>query len=409
MEDLLTSILNYIEESVVITSLVTVIAVPLLYLAKKSFNSRVKSDNDKAYFKYVDRLRILPLNRKGYSDRIAYIMAELSNLAYYEFENEHAADQSTLEKKIDQLSDTITKQEVSSLMFSMLAEATSNRGSTKVLEAILAQNHFELIKTINNGPVQGFITKSTLTDNDQHPFIVVAFRGSEKKVNDWLTNAQAKPKTLQNGELVHSGFYTSFQRVEDEIRECLKEYSDLPKYFTGHSLGGAWALLSARIINPPNTVGCYTYGAPKVANYEFFFPLKTPVYRIVNSADIVPRVPPGIIFVKTTFWVLTGLSKLTAFLPFLSKTFDKGAGFINKLKDYRHFGDQRYLTDVVDGHFENTQLLWNPNLADQSLWLWKGMLAGITYPVKSHSMMLYVKKLADIANRKQIKRPITTK
>ena len=172
-------------------------------------------------------------------------------------------------------------------------------------------------------------------------------------------------------------------------------------YFTGHSLGGALAILAATLISPTRHGAVYTFGAPRVANYKFFFGLKMPIFRVVNSADIVPRVPPGIIVVKPIYWISTALAKLTRFIPFFSDWMNWVASFVDKLKDYRHHGDQRYLTDVVDGKFGNSILLQNPPLADQSLWLWKGILAGTPLvAVKSHSMVLYRNKLAEIASQR---------
>ena len=62
-----------------------------------------------------------------------------------------------------------------------------------------------------------------------------------------------------------------------------KSGNKLPVFITGHSLGGALALLTTRAL-PQDMVGaCYTYGAPRVANYEYFDGMKTPVFRVVIS------------------------------------------------------------------------------------------------------------------------------
>ena len=73
--------------------------------------------------------------------------------------------------------------------------------------------------------------------------------------------------------------------------------------------------------------------------------LKTPVYRIVNSSDIVPRVPPGAGMMGLVLLV-QGVSWLTRFASPVSSAFDKLEEFLDKLNGYRHFGDLRYLSDV---------------------------------------------------------------
>lgn len=398
MENILSPMFEFLTLNWELSSVLAVITTIISYLAKKTSDARIKSKKSSgsdSFFKYANQLRKLPLDRKGYSDRIAYIMAELSNLAYYEFEKNDDLKKSTLIKRLTSPAKPIDDNIASSIIDDIVIEATSGIANKRTLEVILNKNHFDLLHTINKDSVQGFITKSNHPDPTQTTFIVVAFRGSEKEVNDWLTNANAKPNPISSDELVHSGFYKAFKSVEKEIRNCLKQHSGIPVYFTGHSLGGALALISSRMINPIENTGCYTFGAPRVGNYNFFFSLKTPVYRIVNSADIVPRVPPGIIITILFYWLFKGLYKLTKV-----KLFDSALGFIDKLKDYRHHGDQRYLTDVTDGKFDNTELLSNPSFEDQTLWFWKGILAGITYPVKSHSMYIYIEKLASIANKK---------
>ena len=188
--------------------------------------------------------------------------------------------------------------------------------------------------------------------------------------------------------------------VEDIL--ALPEANDpdgepLPLFITGHSLGGALALLATKLVAPNVNGACYTFGAPRIGNYEYFRFLKTPVYRIVNSSDIVPRVPPGAIMMGLIL-VVQGLSWLSSFAPPVSTVLYKLEEFLDKLSGYRHFGDLRYLSDVAEGRFDTVRLLSNPPAIDRVAWMWKRLAKSIFVPVKSHSMSIYRKKVLQIAN-----------
>lgn len=382
-------------------ALVTVV---LGELGRRSFRSRITTlSPPTGYFQHTE-LVSLPLSRLGYSDRAAWLMAEMADLAYYEFERPPAHDQAIASLLAHQ--GKFTHEEAQAFVTGLWQDATSGGQGEEFLASLLAANGFVLLETFDSADVQGFICRRAAPDEE--PFLVVAFRGSEKKVGDWLTNADAKPREIPEiaGAKVHSGFYRSIKRVSEQIRNRIAledanhpDQKPVTVFFTGHSLGGALALLATALIAPDRRGACYTFGAPRVANYDFFFHLKTPVYRIVNSADIVPRVPPGLIS-PLIYYVLVGLSNLLRPVPFLSDWVSAAARYVDVLKDYRHHGDQRYLTDIVDGRFQDTRLLVNPPLTDQALWFWKGMLAGITYPVKSHPMSIYRRKLAFLAGER---------
>ena len=120
--------------------------------------------------------------------------------------------------------------------------------------------------------------------------------------------------------------------MEELVREILdrpeardEQRTSLPLFITGHSLGGALALLATRLTAPDVTGACYTFGAPRIGNYECFRFIKTPVYRVVNSSDVVPRVPPGAVMLVVTH-VVKAASWLTGIVPPVSLLFDKIRG-----------------------------------------------------------------------------------
>ncbi len=362
----------------------------------------------KANYFTDDKLLSPPMRRPAYSDRMAYVLAEMSALAYYQFEgtggvvNDAAKhvlalatnDEDEIREWLEEFADELLIKGVDSEEF---------------LRKILEKTGFELLDTINITETQAFACKRVAQGED--PYIVIAFRGTEQKVSDWLTDARVVPTEVGITK-VHTGFREALMVETDSVgKTALKIVEDvlgmpaakdangesLPIFITGHSLGGALALLTTRELALDITGACYTYGAPRVANYEYFEGMKTPVYRVVNSADIVPRVPPGAItglIVK----LVQGLSWITGFMPVVSKLFDKLEAWLDKLNGYRHYGDQRYLTDVQSGRFETVKLLSNPPAIDRIIWMGQHIAVTLLAPVKSHGMAIYRKKLGFIAN-----------
>ena len=291
---------------------------------------------------------------------------------------------------------------------------SERRVSLKFLKKILANSGFSLLDIINIAETQGFVCKR-IAENEP-PYLVLAFRGTEKKVSDWLTDVLCVP-TVEGKTKVHTGFLEAFtthtdaegRTVEDVVTAILNhpDATDengklFPLFITGHSLGGALALLATKRVAPNVNGACYTFGAPRVGNYEYFRLIKTPVYRIVNSSDVVPRVPPGALMLLLR-GITRAISWLTGLFPAVSSLVDRVEAFLDKLKGYRHYGDQRYLSDVAAGRFQDVRLLLNPPAIDRIVWMWRHLAESLFVPFKCHSMSIYRKKLEYIANERWLR------
>ena len=91
----------------------------------------------------------------------------------------------------------------------------------------------------------------------------------------------------------------------EEIRRLVEKYrgrgEEVSLTITGHSLGGALALLTAHeaasaSIPGLEHVSVFSFGAPRVGNAAFVREVKelgVKVLRIVNRQDIVPKLPLG--------------------------------------------------------------------------------------------------------------------
>lgn len=125
---------------------------------------------------------------------------------------------------------------------------------------------------------------------------VVCFRGSAKFLQ-WLSNLVFHPHEWERyrqeddidaeGSYVHSGFYVGFKRIWPKLWPTLR-LAPRPWIFTGHSLGGALAMLAHAVVNADKV---YTFGAPRVGNAKFVNHYLNGTFRIVNGQDIVPLLP----------------------------------------------------------------------------------------------------------------------
>ncbi|GKQ38461.1 lipase family protein [Streptomyces sp. A012304] len=134
--------------------------------------------------------------------------------------------------------------------------------------------------------------------------IVTAFRGTEPvQIKDWLSDAVTPPsRGPADTGYVHYGFAQALDSIFPTVKDALAELrtNGQSVWFTGHSLGGALAMLAgARMyLEEPRLAadGVYTYGQPRTcdrllaAAYNKGF--KNRMYRFVNNNDVVPQLPP---------------------------------------------------------------------------------------------------------------------
>jgi hypothetical protein len=204
-----------------------------------------------------------PLLRAAYSDRTAWLMAILAQLAYVPFVDQQAHPGRGQPK-------------------------TLAPGGWSVLEPWLAPAGFTICETFNKGDVQSYLAV------DPARFAVLAFRGTANW-GDWQINLNAgrAPMPGFGGVSIHKGFWAAFEDSHQDILTAVDRHvpANLALYITGHSLGGALAQIASAVLERDNLAACYTFGSPRVANGAFDRVVKCPHYRVVNHWDLVPGVP----------------------------------------------------------------------------------------------------------------------
>jgi len=206
------------------------------------------------YFKAQEDFLPPPIHRAAYSDRMAWVLASMAHLAYDRYED--------------------------------------NRMARKLFIAKLQGGGFKLIKTFYSKETD---TQAFLAQSDAR-YAVLAFRGTEvSKREDVKIDIEATRVSVLDGR-IHAGFRIAYESIAKEIEASLLKLKDIPVYITGHSLGAALATVATQRLehNPrirETIAACYTFGSPRVGDSHYDVEFKSPIYRVVNTTDIVTIIP----------------------------------------------------------------------------------------------------------------------
>ncbi|HSF85901.1 MAG TPA: lipase family protein [Acidimicrobiia bacterium] len=176
-----------------------------------------------------------------------------------------------------------------SLLFAQLSQASYLHPD--YVRDYAPQLGLELDQFIDRDGAQAYVFES---DTDR----IIACRGTEPTDwNDVKADVNALTVVAETVGRVHRGFKREVDDLWPKVEEELSTKDMRKLWFTGHSLGGAMATISAgrcylaHIPQMPEHV--YTFGAPRVGTKRYVQNVDLNITRWVNNNDMVTRVPPA--------------------------------------------------------------------------------------------------------------------
>ncbi len=129
---------------------------------------------------------------------------------------------------------------------------------------------------------------------------IISFGGTESYVDiyDDLSYSQTSPTALgvPTGVLAHSGFYGAYMDIRSQLRELVSRHEG-NIFACGYSMGsGLLGICALDFAKEPYLKMCLSFASPRVVNpagREYLH--GSPYYRVANSEDVVPYLPPPII------------------------------------------------------------------------------------------------------------------
>jgi triacylglycerol lipase len=333
----------------------------------------------------INRLleKSVPTYRQAYSDRTAWIMACLAELAYIRF-NPLFSNVKQKDYFLENLSRLVDEKKKASVTRLIDIVGYDHQDEEKKLRSELGILKMQLLATFDSAG-----TQAILVGFDD--FVVLAFRGTEAtSIKDIKADTRAKTIACETRGKIHAGFNEAFNNVRPDVERELKRegIQDKPLFLTGHSLGGALATIAAKkLSHRGGLAACYTFGSPRVGDEQWVENIKTPVYRLVNAADCVTMLPPGAETITVAGW-------LAQFIPWVGKPIR--SALLSNFGGYLHCGNMCYLTNCQSGPYDEVRLLYSVSVIYRIKGLvikklpWKHFLV-------DHSIAVYRKKLKVIA------------
>ena len=197
---------------------------------------------------------------------------------------------------------------------------------------------YELIDLISDikSDTEGFVAVK-----GDHAYL--CFRGTYEVPSDIIMDLTARMV-----DDYHEGIYGAIKAVRSQIEAAIKKVGNKEIYCTGHSLGGGLAKVAILTMPELNWKACYTYGSPAICSKSRSQSNQVPTFLLVNVGDIVSRIMDihgfgegAELITKAVYNHFEGKGLNSSPLKSLSEYVSN----VNRdMKSYCHFGEIRYLT-----------------------------------------------------------------
>ena len=255
------------------------------------------------------------------------------------------------------------------------ASAAAYRDSEQAIARELA---CDTVVTFTSGAVFGYVAH-----RGQDLFL--AFRGTaspldewERSIKQWIANLDFH-QVVAHGGRVHRGFHEALDAIWEQVGDPVRGHvgSNFRLWITGHSLGGALAILAGARLHEEGVAisGIYTFGAPSIGDSGFATSYQPALHRVENSCDAVCHLPPPYLL---THW----MSKLFGTLKIPEDAHYESVGTLTMLNQSGRYRTAKSACDQVD--------MWRLRLVDMAI------AAGTDLPafLDDHRIASYVTRLA---------------
>jgi triacylglycerol lipase len=182
---------------------------------------------------------------------------------------------------------------LAAMWLSQLAYEAEDHPET--VDEVLPKFKLTKLKLGDRGPLERKASYIVASGRDA---TFVMFAGTDPlKPQDLITDIDLNPLSID----LHHGFRDAVLKVQREIEAAIIDngVAGQPLFFTGHSMGGALALISAQLALKARlrATAVYTFGGPRAGGQDFFDgydpDLGDRTFRLVYGEDIVAKVPPS--------------------------------------------------------------------------------------------------------------------
>lgn len=170
-----------------------------------------------------------------------------------------------------------------------LFAAAAYQSEAEVDDLVTAKNHdLSFYHTLADTQMSFYLATSDASETQ-----VIAVRGTSNVENAMIDIALKLLVDEKTGSRLHEGFAYAAKQIYTELKPLLR--TEYKIHTTGHSLGGAVALILAMYLDADNynVEQVVTFGQPKVTNVSGAKKIQhINVIRVVTPDDVVPLVPP---------------------------------------------------------------------------------------------------------------------